>query len=83
VKTLLNQTESEYLNLGSLDQELSWVLKIYSSGKINDLIYDGLLLFAHDEEIKAIREKWERKEINKVGLFHELEKLSKVESLPE
>jgi len=82
MKTLLNQTESEYLNLGSLDQELSWVLKIYSSGKINDLIYDGLLLFATDEEIKAIREKWERKEINKVGLFHELEKLSKVESLP-
>jgi uncharacterized protein (DUF1919 family) len=82
MKTLLNKPESEYLNLGSLDQELSWVLKIYSSGKINDLIYDGLLLFAHDEEIKAIREKWERKEINKVGLFHELEKLSKVESLP-
>jgi hypothetical protein len=83
VKTLLNQTESEYLNLGSLDQELSWVLKIYSSGKINDLIYDGLLLFATDEEIKAIREKWQRKEINEVELFHELEKLSKVESLPE
>jgi len=82
MKTLLNKPESEYLNLGSLDQELSWVLKIYSSGKINDLIYDGLLLYAHDEEIKAIREKWERKEINKVGLFHELEKLSKVESLP-
>ena len=83
MKTLLNQTESEYLNLGSLDQELSWVLKIYSSGKINDLIYDGLLLFATDEEIKAIREKWERKEINEVGLFQELEKLAKVESLPE
>ena len=82
MKTLLNQTESEYLNLGSLDQELSWVLKIYSSGKINDLIYDGLLLFATDEEIKAIRKKWQRKEINEVGLFHELEKLSKVESLP-
>jgi uncharacterized protein (DUF1919 family) len=83
MKTLLNQTESEYLNLGSLDQELSWVLKIYSSGKINDLIYDGLLLFAHDEEIKSIREKWQRKEINDVGLFHELEKLAQVESLPE
>jgi hypothetical protein len=82
MKTLLNQTESEYLNLGSLDQELSWVLKIYSSGKINDLIYDGLLLFATDEEIKAIREKWQRKEINEVELFHELEKLAKVESLP-
>ncbi len=82
MKTLLNQTESEYLNLGSLDQELSWVLKIYSSGKINDLIYDGLLLFATDEEIKAIREKWENKEINEVDLFHELEKLAKVESLP-
>lgn len=82
MKTLLNQTESEYLNLGSLDQELSWVLKIYSGGKINDLIYDGLLLFATDEEIKAIREKWERKEINEVGLFQELEKLAKVESLP-
>lgn len=82
MKTLLNKLESEYLNLGSLDQELSWVLQIYSSGKINDLIYDGLLLFATDEEIKAIREKWERKEINEVGLFHELEKLSKVESLP-
>ena len=82
MKTLLNQTESEYLNLGSLDQELSWVLKIYSSGKINDLIYDGLLLFAHDEEIKAIREKLEKKEINEVGLFQELEKLAKVESLP-
>ena len=82
MKTLLNKPESEYLNLGSLDQELSWVLKIYSSGKINDLIYDGLLLFATDEEIKAIREKWEIKEINEVGLFHELEKLSKVESLP-
>ena len=82
MKTLLNQTESEYLNLGSLDRELSWVLKIYSSGKINDLIYDGLLLFATDEEIKAIREKWQRKEINEVGLFQELEKLSKVESLP-
>ena len=82
MKTLLNQTESEYLNLGSLDQELSWVLKIYSSGKINDLIYDGLLLFATDEEIKAIREKWQRKEINEVGLFQELEKLAKVESLP-
>ena len=82
MKTLLNQTESEYLNLGSLDQELSWVLKIYSDGKINDLIYDGLLLFATDEEIKSIREKWQRKEINEVGLFHELEKLSKVESLP-
>ena len=83
MKTLLNQTESEYLNLGSLDQELSWVLKIYSSGKINDLIYDGLLLYAHDEEIKAIREKLEKKEINEVGLFQELEKLAKVESLPE
>jgi hypothetical protein len=82
MKTLLNQTESEYLNLGSLDQELSWVLKIYSSGKINDLIYDGLLLYAHDEEIKAIREKLEKKEINEVGLFQELEKLAKVESLP-
>ena len=82
MKTLLNQTESEYLNLGSLDQELSWVLKIYSSGKINDLIYDGLLLYAHDDEIKAIREKWQKKEINDVELFHELEKLSKVESLP-
>ena len=82
MKTPLNQTESEYLNLGSLDQELSWVLKIYSSGKINDLIYDGLLLFATDEEIKAIREKWQKKEINDVELFHELEKLSKVESLP-
>ena len=82
MKTLLNKPESEYLNLGSLDQELSWVLKIYSSGKINDLIYDGLLLFATDEEIKAIREKWERKEINEVGLFQELEKLAKVESLP-
>ena len=82
-KLLLTKPESEYLNLGSLDQELSWVLKIYSSGKINDLIYDGLLLFATDEEIKAIREKWQRKEINEVGLFHELEKLSKVESLPE
>ena len=82
MKTLLNKLESEYLNLGSLDQELSWVLKIYSSGKINDLIYDGLLLFATDEEIKAIREKWQRKEINEVGLFHELEKLAKVESLP-
>jgi hypothetical protein len=82
MKTLLNKPESEYLNLGSLDQELSWVLKIYSSGKINDLIYDGLLLFATDEEIKAIREKWQRKEINEVGLFQELEKLSKVESLP-
>jgi len=83
MKTLLNKLESEYLNLGSLDQELSWVLKIYSSGKINDLIYDGLLLFAHDDEIKAIREKWQKKEINDVGLFHELEKLAKVESLPE
>ena len=83
MKTPLNKPESEYLNLGSLDQELSWVLKIYNSGKINDLIYDGLLLFATDEEIKAIREKWQRKEINEVGLFHELEKLSKVESLPE
>ena len=83
MKTLLNKPESEYLNLGSLDRELSWVLKIYSGGKINDLIYDGLLLFATDEEIKAIREKWQRKEINEVGLFHELEKLSKVESLPE
>jgi len=83
MKTPLNKPESEYLKLGSLDQELSWVLKIYSSGKINDLIYGGLLLFATDEEIKAIREKWERKEINEVGLFHELEKLSKVESLPE
>ena len=82
MKTLLNKPESEYLNLGSLDQELSWVLKIYSSGKINDLIYDGLLLFATDEEIKAIREKWQRKEINEVGLFQELEKLAKVESLP-
>ncbi len=82
MKTLLNKPESEYLNLGSLDQELSWVLKIYSGGKINDLIYDGLLLFATDEEIKAIREKWERKEINEVGLFQELEKLAKVESLP-
>jgi len=82
MKTLLNKLESEYLNLGSLDQELSWVLKIYSSGKINDLIYDGLLLFAHDDEIKAIREKWQKKEINDVELFHELEKLSKVESLP-
>ena len=82
MKTLLNKLESEYLNLGSLDQELSWVLKIYSSGKINDLIYDGLLLFATDEEIKAIREKWQRKEINEVGLFQELEKLAKVESLP-
>ena len=82
MKTLLNKPESEYLNLGSLDQELSWVLKIYSSGKINDLIYDGLLLFATDEEIKAIRAKWQKKEINEVGLFHELEKLSKVESLP-
>ena len=82
MKTLLNQTESEYLNLGSLDQELSWVLKIYSCGIINDLIYDGLLLFATDEEIKAIREKWEKKEINEVGLFQELEKLAKVESLP-
>jgi len=81
-KLLLTKPESEYLGIGSLDQELSWVLKIYSSGKINDLIYDGLLLFATDEEIKAIREKWERKEINEVGLFHELEKLSKVESLP-
>jgi len=57
-------------------------LKIYSSGKINDLIYDGLLLYAHDEEIKAIREKLEKKEINEVGLFQELEKLAKVESLP-
>ena len=83
MKTLLNKPESEYLNLGSLDQELSWVLNIYSSGKINDLIYDGLLLFATDEEIKAIRERWQKKEINEVGLFHELEKLSKVESLPE
>lgn len=83
MKTLLNQLESEYLNLGSLDQELSWVLKIYSSGKINDLVYNGLLLYAHDEEIKAIRERWQKKEINEVGLFHELEKLSKVESLPE
>ncbi len=83
MKTLLSKLESEYLNLGSLDQELSWVLKIYSSGKINDLIYDGLLLYAHDEEIKTIREKWEKKEINDVGLFHELEKLAKVESLPE
>ena len=82
MKTLLNQTESEYLNLGSLDQELSWVLKIYSSGKINDLVYNGLLLYAHDEEIKAIREKLEKKEINEVGLFQELEKLAKVESLP-
>jgi len=82
MKTLLNKLESEYLNLGSLDQELSWVLKIYSSGKINDLIYDGLLLFAHDDEIKAIREKWQKKEINDVELFHELEKLAKVESLP-
>jgi hypothetical protein len=82
MKTLLNKPESEYLNLGSLDRELSWVLKIYSGGKINDLIYDGLLLFATDEEIKAIREKWERKEINEVGLFQELEKLAKVESLP-
>jgi uncharacterized protein (DUF1919 family) len=83
MKTPLNKPESEYLKLGSLDQELSWVLKIYSSGKINDLIFDGLLLFAHDEEIKAIREKWQRKEINEVGLFHELEELAKVESLPE
>ena len=82
MKTLLNKPESEYLNLGSLDRELSWVLKIYSSGKINDLIYDGLLLYAHDEEIKAIREKLEKKEINEVGLFQELEKLAKVESLP-
>ena len=82
MKTLLNKPESEYLNLGSLDQELSWVLKIYSSGKINDLIYDGLLIYAHDEEIKAIREKLEKKEINEVGLFQELEKLAKVESLP-
>ena len=82
-KLLLTKPESEYLGIGSLDQELSWVLKIYSSGKINDLIYDGLLLFATDEEIKAIREKWQRKEINDVGLFHELEKLAKVESLPE
>ena len=81
-KLLLTKPESEYLGIGSLDQELSWVLKIYSSGKINDLIYDGLLLFATDEEIKSIREKWQRKEINEVGLFHELEKLSKVESLP-
>ena len=83
MKTLLNKPESEYLNLGSLDKELSWVLKIYSDGKINDLIYDGLLLFTHDHEIKAIREKWERKEINEVELFHELEKIAKVESLPE
>lgn len=83
MKTLLNKLESEYLNLGSLDKELYWVLRIYSSGKINDLIYDGLLLFAHDDEIKAIREKWQRKEINDVELFHELEKLAKVESLPE
>jgi uncharacterized protein (DUF1919 family) len=82
MKTLLNKPESEYLGIGSLDQELSWVLNIYSNGKINALIFDGLLLFAHDEEIKAIREKWQRKEINEVGLFHELEKLSKVESLP-
>ena len=82
-KLLLTKPESEYLGIGSLDQELSWVLKIYSSGKINDLIYDGLLLYAHDEEIKAIREKWQRKEINDVELFHELEKLAKVESLPE
>ena len=82
MKTLLNEPESEYLNLGSLDQELSWVLNIYSNGKINALIFDGLLLFAHDEEIKSIREKWQRKEINEVGLFHELEKLAKVESLP-
>ena len=82
MKTLLNKPESEYLNLGSLDQELSWVLKIYSSGKVNDVIYDGLLLYAHDEEIKAIREKLEKKEINEVGLFQELEKLAKVESLP-
>ena len=82
MKTLLNKSESEYLNLGSLDQELSWVLKIYSSGKINDLVYNGLLLYAHDEEIKAIREKLEKKEINEVGLFQELEKLAKVESLP-
>ena len=57
MKTLLNEPESEYLNLGSLDQELSWVLNIYSNGKINALIFDGLLLFAHDEEIKSIREK--------------------------
>jgi uncharacterized protein (DUF1919 family) len=83
MKTLLNKLEFEYLNIGSLDKELSWVLQIYSSGKINNLIYDGLLLFTHDEEIKAIREKWQRKEINDVELFHELEKLAKVESLPE
>ena len=83
MKTPLNKPESEYLNEGSLDQELSWVLRIYSSGKINDLIYDGLLLFAHDEEIKLIREKLEKKEINEVELFHELEKLARVESLPE
>jgi len=82
MKIMLNKLESEYLNLGSLDQELPWVLKIYNNGKINDLIYDGLLLYAHDEEIKVIREKWQRKEINEVGLFHELEKLAKVESLP-
>ncbi len=82
-KLLLAKPESEYLGIGSLDQELSWVLNIYSNGKINDLIFDGLLLFAHDEEIKSIREKWERKEINEVGLFQELEKLAKVESLPE
>lgn len=83
MKYPLNKPELEYLNLGSLDNELPWILQIYKNLKINDSIFNGLLLFASDEEIKAIREKWQKKEINDVGLFHELEKLAQVQSLPE
>lgn len=83
MKYPLNKSELEYLNLGSLDNELPWILQIYKNLKINDSIFNGLLLFASDEEIKVIREKWQKKEINDVGLFHELEKLAQVQSLPE
>ena len=82
-KALLQTSEVEYLSLSTLDKELPWVRRIYHKGKINNHIFIGLLLYASDEEMKTIRERWEKKETNDNKLFNELEKLARVKSLAE